>query len=120
MVAGYLLADSEPTARRHFWDEFYVETLGWVPVDPSLGDDGTRAPSPLGENVDARAYYFGNLDNRHVTLTKGLNTVNQMFPAGVTRMDRDMPYLLSFQEEAVGSGFSYTTTFGDLTVTGTY
>ena len=38
MVAGYLAGDPGNPARRHFWDEFYIESLGWVPVDPLLAD----------------------------------------------------------------------------------
>jgi transglutaminase-like putative cysteine protease len=117
MVAGYLVGDAGDTARRHFWDEFYVETLGWVPVDPVLGDERTQAPSSVADN---RAYYFGNLDNQHITFTKGLEEVSQMNPAGVTRSIRELPCLLSINEEAVGGLSSYTTSFEDLTVTGTY
>jgi hypothetical protein len=120
MVSGYLIGEQGQAAQRHFWDEFYIDTLGWIPVDPFLGDDGTRAPSSLAVGTDARAYYFGNLDNQHIVLTKGLDTVSQMLPAGVARQDRDLPYMLSFQEEAVGGGFSYSTSFEDLTVTGWY
>jgi hypothetical protein len=117
MVAGYLVGDAGDSARRHFWDEFYVETLGWVPVDPLLGDERPQAPSSVADN---RAYYFGNLDNQHITFTKGLEEVSQMNPAGVVRANRELPCLLSITEEAVGGLASYSTSFEDLTVTGTY
>jgi transglutaminase-like putative cysteine protease len=120
MVSGYLVGDSGQPARRHFWDEFYVETLGWIPVDPALGDDKTLLPTNPAPDFDSRAYYFGNLDNQHITFTKGLVAVNQMNPSGSTREDRDLPYLLSIHEESVGGLTSYTATFDDLTVTGTY
>ncbi len=107
-------------ARRHFWDEFYVETLGWVPVDPALGDEKALLPTLAPADFDARSYYFGNLDNQHVTFTKGLVAVNQMNPAGSTRADREIPCLLSIQTEAVGGLTSYTASFEDLMVTGTY
>jgi transglutaminase-like putative cysteine protease len=120
MVSGYLVGDSGQPARRHFWDEFYIETLGWVPVDPALADEKTLLPAPPAADFDARAYYFGNLDNQHVTFTKGLADVNQMNPSGSTREDRDLPYLLSIHEESVGGLTSYATGFDDLTVTGVY
>ncbi len=120
MVSGYLVGDSGQPTRRHFWDEFYVETLGWVPVDPTLADEKTLVPAPPAADFDARAYYFGNLDNQHITFTKGLVEVSQMNPSGSTREDRDLPYLLSIHEESVGGLTSYTTTFDDLSVTGTY
>ncbi|MGA2974465.1 MAG: transglutaminase domain-containing protein [Spirochaetia bacterium] len=120
MVSGYLVRDSAQPAQRHFWDEFYVGTLGWVPVDPAIGDEKSLIPTSLPTDVDARTYYFGNLDNQHITFTKGLEEVSQMNPAGVTKETRELPYLLSIQEEAVGGLASYTTNFEDLTVTGTY
>ncbi|HET6451483.1 MAG TPA: transglutaminase domain-containing protein [Spirochaetia bacterium] len=120
MVAGYLVGDSGQPTRRHFWDEFYVETLGWVPVDPTLGDEKSLLPSSFPSDGDPRAYYFGNLDNQHVTFTKGLVPVNQMNPAGTVREDRTLPYLLSLYAESEGGLASYSTSFEDLSVTGTY
>jgi len=120
MVSGYLVGDSGMPTRRHFWDEFYVETLGWVPVDPLLGDEKSLIPTQPGEDFDGKSYYFGNLDNQHVTFTKGLEEVNQMNPAGRTKVHADLPYLFTIHEEAVGGLTSYTTGFEDLAVTGTY
>jgi hypothetical protein len=120
MVSGYLVGDSGQGTRRHFWDELYIETLGWVPVDPALGDEKALLPAAPAQDFDARAFYFGNLDNQHITFTKGLVEVNQMNPSGTTRQDRDLPYLLSLYAEAVGGLSSYSTSFDELTVTGTY
>ena len=121
MVAGYLAGDPGNPARRHFWDEFYIDSLGWVPVDPLLATQ-PPAGSTQGQaaNFDSRTYYFGNLDNRHITLTKGLEAVNQMDPQGKTRLDRELPYLLTIHEEAVGNISSYVSSFEDLVVSGTY
>ncbi len=120
MVSGYLVGDSGQPTRRHFWDELYIETLGWVPVDPTLGDEKSLLPAPLPADVDPRAYYFGNLDNQHITFTKGLVQVNQMNPTGTTREDHSLPYLLTLYAESVGGLASYSTSFDDLSVTGTY
>ena len=120
MVSGYLVGDSGQPTKRHFWDEFYIETLGWVPADPALGEEKSLVPGNQAPDFDNRAYYFGSLDDQHITFTKGLVEVNQMNPAGSLREDRDLPYLLSIDEEAVGGLTSYTANFDDLTVTGTY
>ena len=45
----------------HFWTEFYVENLGWIPVDPVLGDLGA------GSRYD----YYGRLDTRRIHLSTG-------------------------------------------------
>jgi transglutaminase-like putative cysteine protease len=120
MVAGYLVGDAGKQTRRHFWDEFYVESLGWVPVDPLLGDEKSLLPSGQPDDLDARLYYFGNIDNQHVTFSKGLEVVNQMSPDGRPKQVPELPYLLSIDEEAAGGLSGYTTSFEDLAVTGTY
>jgi len=120
MVAGYLAgADPGQPAHRHFWDEFFIQSLGWVPVDPLLAAQKSDA-SGQGGGVDPKAYYFGNLDNRHIALTKGLETVNQMDPQGRPVLHRELPYLLTIHEEAVGNVTSYTSSFDDMVVSGTY
>jgi hypothetical protein len=89
-------------------------------VDPTLGEEKSLLPTPPGTDFDARSYYFGNLDNQHITFTKGLVEVNQMNPSSSTREYKDLPYLLNIHEESVGGLSSYTTSFDDLTVTGVY
>ena len=120
MVAGYLVGDASKPTRRHFWDEFYVENLGWVPVDPLLGDEKSLVPTGPSADFDSRAYYFGNLDNQHVTFSKGRQVVSQMSPDGKTKLDAELPYLLSIDEEASGGLAAYSASFEDLVVTGTY
>jgi hypothetical protein len=121
MVAGYLAGDSGAPVQRHFWDEFYIDSLGWVPVDPLLA---TQPAGSAGQgqsaNADPRTYYFGNLDNRHITLTKGLETVNQMDPMGKTQLHRELPFLLTIHEEVAGNIPSFISSFEDLVVSGTY
>jgi hypothetical protein len=120
MVAGYLVRDAGEPTSRHFWDEFYVETFGWVPVDPLLGDERSLVPQPFDADADTKAYYFGNLDNRHVTFSKGLDIVSQVSPEGKTRRYRDFPWLLTIHEEIVGDITAVTVDFRDVSVSGTY
>jgi len=58
-VVGYWAISG--TDQTHVWAEFYIEGLGWIPVDPTIGQD------------QKRDYYFGNMDNRRVILNKGFN-----------------------------------------------
>jgi hypothetical protein len=77
-------------------------------------------PGFVEPDVDTRAYYFGSLDNRHITFTKGLEEVGQLSPDGKTKRRREFPWLLTFHEETVGDITGYTVVFDEVTVSGTY
>ena len=47
----------------HVWAEFYIEGIGWIPVDPTIGQ----------QSASNKDYYFGNMDNQRVILEKGFN-----------------------------------------------
>ncbi len=68
-IVGGALRLSNGTWASHFWSEFYLTGVGWIPVDPALGDNA------YGITSTDKLYYFGNLDNKRITLSKGiLNT----------------------------------------------
>lgn len=116
-VAGYLV-DRDLQAARHYWAEFYIETVGWIPVDPILGEGKIRVNIPL--EVDPYTYFFGNLDFNHVALSKGLIDLNQMNPQGRAVMRTDIPSLQVIHEEATGALASYNAYWSDLEVLGIY
>ena len=60
-VVGYWAITG--TNQTHVWAEFYLEGIGWVPVDPTIGQ----------HSASDQAYYFGNMDNQRVILEKGFN-----------------------------------------------
>lgn len=63
--AGFAFGPSADNAQAtnvagHNWAEFYVEGIGWIPVDPTMGD-----------KTDARKqYYLGGLDNGRLCVSK--------------------------------------------------
>jgi transglutaminase-like putative cysteine protease len=116
-VAGYLLERGE-TASRHYWAEFYLETVGWVPVDLFLGEGRTRVSIPPEANP--RTYYFGSLDYDRVAFSKGLIELNTMDPQGRAVRRADIPSLQSVHEEAAGGLASYSAYWSGLRVTGVY
>jgi hypothetical protein len=116
-VAGYLI-DRDLQAARHYWAEFYIETVGWIPVDPILGEGKIRVNIP--PEVDPYTYFFGNLDFNHLALSKGLIELNQLDPQGRTVMRPDIPSLQSFHEEAGEAVSSYNLYWSDLEVLGIY
>jgi hypothetical protein len=120
MVAGALLGDTGQRTLPHYWDEFYIETIGWIPVDPLLGDEDLDVGLPADPEVDRRAFYFGNLDNRHLTFSKGIDEVSRMAPDGRAVRHAEFPWLANVHEEAVGGLTSWTTSFDGVEVTGVY
>lgn len=44
----------------HNWAEFYVEGVGWIPVDPTMGD----------KKDQRKTYYFGAVDNGRLCVSK--------------------------------------------------
>ena len=47
----------------HVWAEFYIEGVGWIPVDPTIGQ----------QSSSKREYYFGNMDNKRLIMSKNFN-----------------------------------------------
>jgi hypothetical protein len=119
-VAGYLVQRDEQRSavQRHYWAEFYLERLGWVPADPLLGKGERIIDAPGIQN--AADYYFGNLDNRHITFTKGEVEVPQQTPRGRTVARPRSGSLQTTHEEAVGNLSSYTAKWLDIEPIGVY
>ena len=120
MVAGALVGETGQPTLAHWWDEFYIETIGWIPVDPLLGDEDLGVGLPADPEADRRTFYFGNLDNRHLTFSKGIEEVSRMSPDGRAVRRPEFPWLTSISEEASGGLTSWTTTFEGVEVTGVY
>jgi hypothetical protein len=116
-VAGYLLDQGEK-ADRHYWAEFYLPTIGWIPVDPFLGEGKVRVTLPADANP--RVYYFGNLDHSHIAFSKGLIELSAMDPMGRTVRRTDIPSLQVMHEEASGNLSAYSAYWSDIQIMGIY
>ena len=89
-VGGVVVTDGDH-AYPHFWAEFFLTGIGWVPVDPAFGDGAFPAGIPVPD--DPRAFYFGNLDNRRVAFLYGYDATERALLDGVQVMP-DEPYTL--------------------------
>ena len=75
-----LLADRDQKTVLHWWAEFYLNGLGWVPVDPALA---SGVPFDTGV-AGKEKWYFGNLDAYHIAFSRGYQTQAPMLPNGKT------------------------------------
>ncbi|MDR1444956.1 MAG: IPT/TIG domain-containing protein [Treponema sp.] len=113
-VSGVLIGRGQTA--KHYWAEFWIDGFGWVPLDPALG--AGAAPGDFELREDAKSWYFGNLDNQRIAFSRGQNPLSPMDPRGRTVVrDRELQNLW---EEAVGGLRSYSSLWGDVTITGVY
>jgi hypothetical protein len=103
VVSGLFVSDLSHYGKRpHFWVEFWYEKLGWIPVDPALGD---FAAANLPEGIiegEPKTFYFGSLDNRHVAFSHGaLPSENPSSNRG-----RKLPFALLGESDVLDPGMS--------------
>ncbi|QQO11357.1 IPT/TIG domain-containing protein [Breznakiella homolactica] len=116
-VSG-ILVDRSRAIGRHYWAEFWIDGLGWIPVDPALGSGAFS--DVMNTRQDRAAYYFGNIDSQRITFSRGQAQLSQMDSRGRT-VSRDRGYALqNVWEEAVGSLESYSSLWSDIIITGVY
>jgi len=126
-VAGVLINQNGQTLR-HYWAEFWIDGFGWLPVDPSMGAgavqlaDGANPRSDT-ETLSARDlanFYFGGMDNQHITFSRGEPVLLQIESRG-RLVSRPQSYSLqNVWEESVGGLESYSSLWGDITISGIY
>jgi transglutaminase-like putative cysteine protease len=116
-VAGVLVSRSRQTMN-HYWAEFWVDGFGWVPVDPAMG--AGAIPSPFTIYEDNTNFYFGNIDSHRIAFSRGFINLSPMDPRGRTVTHSRSYSLHNLWEEVVGGIDSYSSLWGDITITGIY
>ncbi|MDR2575490.1 MAG: IPT/TIG domain-containing protein [Treponema sp.] len=116
-IAGVLVSRDQQTMN-HWWAEFWIDGFGWVPVDVVMGSGAI--PAQFGDNPNKAGYYFGNIDSRRIAFSRGIPNLTQMDPRGRTITHNRSYSLQNLWEEAVGGLDSYTSLWGDVTITGMY
>jgi transglutaminase-like putative cysteine protease len=126
-VAGVLINQNGNTLR-HYWAEFWIDGFGWIPVDPTMGAGAIKlsenANARLGDYVeteqDLAGFYFGNLDNQRIAFSRGEPVLSQIENRG-RLVSRSQSYSLqNVWEESSGGLESYSSLWGDITISGVY
>lgn len=68
---GGVLVNQDLQTQTHWWCEFYIDKVGWVPMDPALGAGLAYKQWSDGDVVDPKEYYFGNMDSHHIMFSRG-------------------------------------------------
>ncbi len=113
-----ILVDADLKTQNHWWCEFYIEGLGWVPVDPALGLSLNYKAFQQPENVEE--YYFGNLDAQHIAFSRGWNSMSQTQLTG-KKVYRPKTYALqAVWEESTDGILGYSSYWQNAMVIGVY
>lgn len=97
-VSGFLVLE-DGTTQPHFWVEYYLMGLGWVPMDPLLAQ-GYRPPRFKADFADP-AHYLRGIDRKHVGISRG-SVVLPAFSPEVGKKLKAAWSLLPFDEAAAG------------------
>jgi len=116
-VAGVLI-DRGGQTLRHYWTEFWLDGFGWTPADPVMGAEA--APGSFITREDAASYYFGNVDNQRIAFSRGELVLSQMESRGRPVSYNQTYSLQNIWEEATGGLESYSSLWGDITISGIY
>lgn len=117
--AGILVCQDMLT-QAHWWTEFYVEGLGWIPVDVALGAGMDYRKWNEGEPVDDANYYFGNLDSHHILFSRGWSQLKP-FTENNKIVQHPRSYALqSIWEESSSSTVKYSSYWSVPVIKGVY
>ena len=117
MDAGVII-EQDMTARNHWWAEFCLDTVGWIPVDPAMGA-GLEC-EVFQSHPNPKEFYFGNLDSQHVTFSRDINNIKSSQSAG-KKVYRPRSYALqSIWEEASNETIQYSSYWSPVQALGVY
>ena len=116
-VAGVLISRNGQTLR-HYWTELWIDGFGWLPVDPAMG--AGAIPESYTSKQDLINYYFGNMDSQRIAFSRGELNLSQMESRGRLVSHTHSYSLQNIWEEAAGGLESYSSLWGDITISGIY
>ena len=114
-LSGFL-ARKDGVSVPHFWLEYYLPAVGWIPFDPVLGLGSE--PGGFDASLDNPLNYFGSLDNRHIAISRGITNVTPMLGGSDMKTDKVQWSFQTLFEESIG--IAYESTWHDIDILGVY
>jgi hypothetical protein len=113
-----ILVNTDRSIVKHYWAAFWIDGIGWIPVDLAFG--AGVVPENWTLHVGHAAWYFGNIDNQRIAFSFGETILTPVDPKGRT-VTRNREYALqNIWEEASGGLESYSSLWSDVSVNGIY
>jgi transglutaminase-like putative cysteine protease len=113
-----ILVNTDRSTIKHHWAAFWIDGIGWIPVDIALG--AGAAPENWTLHTSHTTWYFGNIDNQRIAFSFGERVLTPIDPKGRT-VSRNREYALqNIWEEASGGLESYSSLWSDISVNGIY
>ena len=69
LIDAGVLINQDLQTQAHWWCEFYIQNVGWIPVDVALG--AGMEYKKWSDIVNERDYYFGSIDSHRITFSRG-------------------------------------------------
>ena len=105
-------------SQNHWWTEFYIENVGWIPCDIAIAA-GLYYQTWV-KDINVKEFYFGNLDAQHITFSRGFNDIKAGFSNNKTVYRPKTFALQSIWEEASGEKIKYSSYWADPVIIGVY
>lgn len=113
-----VLVDANKNVQKHWWAEIYFQGIGWIPVDLSMACGMEYELYKEPEN--RAAFYFGNMDNQHIAISKGWSDVKPAIANNKTVCLYKTYGLQGIWEESTSDVTSYSSFWADPIVLGIY
>ena len=118
VVNSGILINQNLTTQNHWWVDFYMPGVGWIPVDIALG--AGMEYKPWSGNIDARDYYFGNMDSHRVTFSRGYTEMKPLSQDNKIITYSKSFALQSIWEEASNNTIKYSSYWSVPVINGVY
>lgn len=120
LTDGGVLVSQDLMTQAHWWCEFYIHNIGWIPVDPVLGAGLKYKKWTDGPNMTDRQFYFGNLDSHHILFSRGWNQLKPFSQDNKIVQQPKSFALQSIWEEASSNTAKYSSYWSLPVIKGVY